>query len=67
MVVQPNMPVVDIINVWPETKHIVQRYDIPVSSTRTLEELLTGNRLTQLLKELNEAIGSSELTCIDGG
>ena len=40
--------------------------DFPLSE-KSLETLIQGETLTSLLLELNEAVGSSMETCIEGG
>ncbi len=55
-----------IVDVWAVTSDIFKRYDMLLTK-QTLEELVKGETLTSLLQELNSAVGSSALTCTEGG
>jgi hypothetical protein len=66
MVIQENMPVSGIVMSWSETESIFKKYGIS-NTNKTLKELLSGEVLQNLLNDLNKAIGSSEMTCIQGG
>lgn len=67
MVIQPNMVVSDIVKVWPETKVVFARYGISPSSKKKIEQMISKDNLDKLLADLNQTVGSSELTCIEGG
>jgi len=66
MVIQQNMSLQAIIDVWPETKYIFQVYHLPLSK-ELLENLVANELLTELLKALNECVGSTVKTCTEGG
>ncbi|WP_409271900.1 hypothetical protein V1499_19765 [Neobacillus sp. SCS-31] len=66
MVIQTNMSPVGIVNVWGVTASIFKKYNIPLTKHR-LEEIVEGEDLSTLLKELNSTVGSSSSTCIEGG
>ncbi|WP_316569498.1 hypothetical protein [Neobacillus sp. YIM B06451] len=66
MVIQANMSPVGIVEVWGETASIFKKYDIPLTK-HSLKEIIDGDDLSPLLKELNDAVGSSSSTCIEGG
>lgn len=67
MVIQPNMRVTDIVSTWEETKTVFHRYGISVDCTQTLSEVVPFDVLEILLKDLNTAVNSSEVTCVEGG
>ncbi|MDP4169459.1 MAG: hypothetical protein Q8906_02540 [Bacillota bacterium] len=66
MVIQANMSSNNIITVWESTKVIFDKFNIP-NSDNPLENVVTEENLVILLKELNRFIGSSGVTCIEGG
>ncbi|RDU37822.1 hypothetical protein DRW41_08365 [Neobacillus piezotolerans] len=66
MVIQANMSPVGIVDVWGEMASIFKKHNIPLTK-QSLEEIVEGNALSLLLKELNAAVGSSTSTCIEGG
>lgn len=66
MVIQSNMSSNAIVEVWPETKDVFDKYDIPLSK-HSLEALVEQDLLSSLLQGLNSVVGSSTATCIDGG
>ncbi|PTL39062.1 hypothetical protein [Alkalicoccus saliphilus] len=66
MVIQGNMSPRAIVEVWEETRLIFKRNLIPLSD-KPLEILIEPDDLPSLLIELNDLIGSSSVTCIDGG
>lgn len=66
MVIQSNMSPKAIISVWKETSQIFIKYNISINDL-TLEEAVNAERLERLIKELNQVIGSSETTCVEGG
>jgi len=61
------MPVSGIVNSWDETKEVFKKYDIPINSNKALKEHLKGEELDLLITDINKTIGSSEVTCIEGG
>lgn len=67
MVIQAYMKVSDIVNSWEETKQVFIRYNISLQNQSSLKELLSESSLQHLLTDLNQAVGSSEVTCIPGG
>jgi hypothetical protein len=66
MVIQPNMQSKAIVEIWKNTAYIFEKYNIPITE-KLLVELVETNFISTLLKELNDAIGSSNTTCIEGG
>jgi hypothetical protein len=66
MVIQPNMSPKAIVAVWGNTATIFKKYKIPLTE-KTLETLIEVNTLSILLKKLNDMVGSSTTTCIEGG
>lgn len=66
MVIQANMPVKAIVEVWEDTRAVFEKYNVPISSN-PLEAIFTEKDLNQLLFELNAAVGSSIETCVEGG
>ncbi|EGL81414.1 Domain of unknown function DUF1858 [Caldalkalibacillus thermarum TA2.A1] len=67
MVITKDMPVSGIVNSWPETKEILRRYGISTDSNKALKEHFQNNELESIISDLNNAIGSSNATCIEGG
>lgn len=66
MVIQSNMSPKAIVEVWGVTETIFNKYNIPLTN-QTLESLLENQKLLHLIQELNTTVGSSTVTCIDGG
>ncbi|MBS4190451.1 hypothetical protein KHA94_09640 [Bacillus sp. FJAT-49705] len=66
MVIQPNMSPVSIVEAWEKTRKVFEKHNVPIT-TILLQDSIHPEILTELLKELNESIGSSETTCIEGG
>jgi uncharacterized protein YqgV (UPF0045/DUF77 family) len=66
MVIQPNMSPKAIIEVWSNVSEILQKYNVPISG-KPLESIVELPDLDSLLKELNNIVGSSSVTCIEGG
>lgn len=66
MVIQANMSPKGIIDVWPETKDVFDRHNISISN-KALENILEGTVLTTIIEELNSVVGSSAITCTEGG
>lgn len=67
MVITVEMPVSGIANSWDETVEVFKKYNIQVSSNKALKEHLQNEELDILISDLNKTIGSSEVTCIEGG
>lgn len=67
MVIQANMTPKAIVEVWEDTKEVFRKYMVPANSELTLAELAEESFLPELLRELNNAAGSSSVTCIEGG
>ncbi|PTL39114.1 hypothetical protein [Alkalicoccus saliphilus] len=66
MIIQGNMSPKAIVEVWEETRLIFQRNNIPLSN-KALEKITKPEDLSPLLIELNNLIGSTSATCIEGG
>ncbi|KAB7664155.1 hypothetical protein [Bacillus sp. B1-b2] len=66
MVIQANMSPQAIMEVWENTKEIFESYNVPFTR-KTLQSLVHKDVLPRLLRDLNEKVGSSEITCIEGG
>ncbi|MBT2730923.1 hypothetical protein J7E63_29370 [Bacillus sp. ISL-75] len=66
MVIQANMSPKAIIKFWEETREIFEKYNVP-QSEKSLQDLVESHLLTSLLSGLNSAVGSSNLTCVEGG
>jgi hypothetical protein len=66
MVIQPYMTSKAITEVWEETVEVFQKYNVPITN-KALQVLVTDNALLVLLTELNNEVGSSTATCIEGG
>jgi hypothetical protein len=67
VVVTEDMPISGIVDSWNETKEVFKIHQIPEDSNKALKEFLSGDQLQQVISQLNEVIGSSESTCIEGG
>jgi hypothetical protein len=66
MVIQSNMTSKAITEVWENTVQVFQKYEVPITKNE-LKELVSDNSLQVLLTELNNVVGSSNATCIEGG
>jgi hypothetical protein len=66
MVIQPNMSSKSIIEIWENTVDVFKKHNITISET-PLEKVVEGNILDSLIMELNNIVGSSSATCVDGG
>lgn len=66
MVIQSNMSPKAIAEVWELTATIFKKYNIPLSEN-ALETFIDADILTNLLYDLNNVVGSSATTCIEGG
>lgn len=61
------MPVCGIIDSWNITEEVFREYGIPSSSNKALKDHLQGKQLEAFISDLNKIIGSSNVTCIEGG
>lgn len=66
MVIQPNMSPDAIVLTWNNTQKIFKEFDVAITEN-AMESYVNKDILPQLLKRLNEEVGSSALTCIEGG
>ncbi len=66
MVIQSNMSPEAIVDVWESSVEIFKKYKVPLSK-QSLETLVENERLPLLLQDLNNIVGSSPATCIEGG
>ncbi|QCJ41255.1 hypothetical protein FAY30_04725 [Bacillus sp. S3] len=66
MVIQSNMTSKAISDVWEDTVQVFQNYHVPITE-KTLLVLVNDTILQVLLAELNNVVGSSNATCIEGG
>jgi hypothetical protein len=66
MVIQSNMTSRAIVEVWSNTIEIFEKYKVPITP-KALNSLVKGEELISLISELNQKVGSSNTTCIDGG
>lgn len=66
MVIQSNMTSKAITEVWEDALEVFLKYNVPITE-KTLQILVKENILQFLLSELNNVVGSSNATCIEGG
>ncbi|MEQ6378123.1 hypothetical protein RZN22_15580 [Bacillaceae bacterium S4-13-58] len=66
MVIQANMSTKAIVGIWENTIEIFKQYQIPLGN-EPLESFMEQDALEELLAELNDAVGSSSDTCVNGG
>ncbi|MDR6123699.1 hypothetical protein QFZ87_003296 [Bacillus sp. SLBN-46] len=66
VVIQSNMSSKSIVEVWENTVDTFKKYNVPISE-KTLDTLVQDSSLPALLSELNNVVGSSSATCIEGG
>jgi hypothetical protein len=66
MVIQPNMSSKSIIEIWENTIDVFQQHKISISDV-ALEKVVESSSLNSLIKDLNDIVGSSSATCIEGG
>lgn len=66
MVIQSYMTPKAIVEVWKSTTDIFKKYNISLTK-QPLVTLIEEEKLVLLLQELNNAVGSSTATCIEGG
>ena len=55
-----------ITEVWEDTVAVFLKYNVSITD-KALQVLVTENTLQALLTELNNVVGSSNATCIEGG
>lgn len=67
MVITQEMTISGIFNSWEQSKEVFEKYRIPVDSNNALKEQVQGEQLQSIISELNQIIGSSGTTCIEGG
>jgi hypothetical protein len=66
MVIQANMNAKAIVEIWGSTMDTFIKYNVPISAI-SLETMVDESVLPALLSELNMVVGSSGVTCIEGG
>lgn len=66
MVIQANMTPKAIVNAWKVIDEVFKKYCISLSD-QALETIGDAETLGMFLVELNETVGSSAITCIEGG
>lgn len=66
MVIQSNMSAKLVVQTWQETSDIFIKYNIPIVD-QAINEVVEPKLLKELLTELNTQVGSSSLTCVEGG
>jgi hypothetical protein len=66
MVIQSNMTSKAITEVWEDTLEVFQKYNVPITE-KILQVIVNDNVLPVLLNELNNLVGSTNATCIEGG
>jgi hypothetical protein len=66
LVIQSDMSPKAIVQIWGNTTQVFTGFHVPIVDQKLIE-IVHENILTELLSNLNNAIGSSSLTCIDGG
>jgi hypothetical protein len=55
-----------IVEVWEMTAPIFVKFNVALTD-KTLESLIESEILPNLLIELNAVVGSSTVTCVEGG
>ncbi|WP_282155990.1 hypothetical protein [Cytobacillus gottheilii] len=55
-----------IVEVWENTATVFEEHNVPLSEN-SLETLFKADTLNSILAKLNEIVGSSTTTCIEGG
>jgi hypothetical protein len=66
MVIQSNMSPKAIAEVWKNTAPIFMKFNVALTDM-TLESIIDPKIPPNLLIELNASVGSSNVTCIEGG
>lgn len=67
MVIQSTMSPSEILQIWPRSKSVLERYGISPTSQRMIAEEVPEEKVPHLLRDLNEAVGSTATTCTAGG
>ncbi|GGB66473.1 hypothetical protein GCM10007199_35950 [Fictibacillus barbaricus] len=67
MVIQPNMTPQAIVSIWTETRKVFEKYRLPVTDNSLYSLVPNDISLQLLLTELNNCIGSTYNTCVEGG
>jgi hypothetical protein len=67
MVITKEMPVSGIVDIWDETREVFSKYNVPFDSNKALKEHVHGEKLNDMIIDLNQLIGSSTETCTEGG
>lgn len=65
MVIHSNMSSKAIIEIWGNTLDVFKHYSVPISGN-PLNQLVHEESLPQLLKDLNQAIGSPVSASLEG-
>ena len=66
MVIQSNMSPKAIVEAWKVTVTIFKKHNVPLTE-QAMETFIESDILNNLLLELNNIVGSSNATCIEGG
>lgn len=66
MVIQSNMSSKAIVEIWTSTADIFKKHHVPIID-KALETMIEAQTLSIILNELNDCVGSSTATCINGG
>lgn len=66
LVIQSKMSPKAIAEAWENTKDVFHEYNVPISG-KSLETLVDKDILDSLLSDLNNTVGSTTATCIEGG
>ncbi|MBO8171244.1 MAG: hypothetical protein H0Z33_05035 [Bacillaceae bacterium] len=67
MVIQSNMSPSQIVMIWEETRTVFLKYHVSPDSSWPIDKLVKKSQLPTLMTELNKVVGSSDLTCVEGG
>ncbi|MFZ3579485.1 hypothetical protein [Virgibacillus sp. DJP39] len=66
MVIQENMTPKEIVDTWEQTAEVFNQFSIPLVHD-SLGSFMEEGILEKLLQELNQVVGSSSVTCVEGG
>lgn len=67
MVIQAYMTVCEVVRTWPETRGVFESYGIDPDSCSAIDEVVDSVTTGLLVRDLNQAVGSSAATCVEGG
>lgn len=67
MVIQSNMTPQAIVSIWAETLKVFESYGLSITDNSLSVLVQDDTRLQSLLYELNDRIGSTYNTCVEGG